>query len=275
MRYRILLAVPVLYLAALLVAQQLLPPADVATLHRWAGFGAKVLASVGCIAAAVRFARGDYMRMAWWLMGGCYVLLVIADLSVGRTSRFEGVTSSDLQTWVRALMVLTANVLAVVGAWLFARAWKVAGLMLPGSRASQAIVVGGAVVVSLVIVGPTLLGDFRALAGGDAQAAVSMGSDLGDVLSFTLIAPIFLTAWALRGGLLAWPWWLLTVGNVGWLLYDAAGMVGRFSGLSSANAEELFRALACTAYFAAGFAQRFAVSRDAPAQPAADVAPAA
>jgi hypothetical protein len=62
--------------------------------------------------------------------------------------------------------------------------------------------------------------DARALVGGNLSSIVSTGSDLGDMLTLALIAPVMQTALAMRGGLLRWPWGLTTAGSLAWLMYD-------------------------------------------------------
>jgi hypothetical protein len=82
---------------------------------------------------------------------------------------------------------------------------------------------------------------------------------VGDIFSLALIVPVLLTTLALRGGLLSWPWGLMTASQFGWLLYDASATLRLFVVIEPATAtmwSEMFRALACTYCFAAGLAQR-------------------
>jgi hypothetical protein len=94
------------------------------------------------------------------------------------------------------------------------------------------------------------------------------------MLSLCLIAPLLLTALALRGGLIGWPWALLTTSYVAWLLYDAVLVYGPSLGADPATvrlASEVCRALGCTYGFSAGLAQRAVVDdmlRPAAALPA-------
>jgi hypothetical protein len=92
--------------------------------------------------------------------------------------------------------------------------------------------------------------------------AAGVFSALGDMVSLWLIAPLLLTALALRGGLFGWPFALLTASYVAWLGYDALGVVGAELGLGPAGARtasELFRALGCLYGLSAGLAQRAVV----------------
>ncbi len=231
--------------------------------------GVKVLALLGCVAAATAFERGEYLRRAWWLTGLCYALLVTRDLTFAPAAL--GMAVLDAGTaYVQSALVLVANLSAVVGTFMIARAWKVAGLELPGSRIAQGLVVGASVLIALTLTGPSTWIDVRRLGAGDMGALVSLASDAGDILSLCLIAPVLLTAIALRGGLLLWPWALFTASMLSWLLFDAAAtMVGHSAAaLDSAGhhvVTEAFRALACCYGFSAGLAQRFAIGGDSEA----------
>jgi hypothetical protein len=94
-----------------------------------------------------------------------------------------------------------------------------------------------------------------------------VGSDLGDILGLCLIAPVLLTAIAMRGGILKWTWGLLTASLLFWLLYDCASTIDHFvTGHVAAivMVRESFRALACVAEFSAGLAQRRAITEPLP-----------
>jgi hypothetical protein len=90
-----------------------------------------------------------------------------------------------------------------------------------------------------------------------------VSSAILDAASISLIAPVMLTALALRGSDIAWPWALLTASSFGWLCYDA---VFSISSVLHANGDpfralgESFHALACVGAGAAGIAQRLVVT---------------
>jgi hypothetical protein len=144
--------------------------------------------------------------------------------------------------------------------WLFARAYHVAGVELPGSPARKAAVVIVAIVVAATIAFWPLIEAVRQLGVGDLGGLIGVFSAAGDVVTFALIAPIFMTALALRGGVLVWPWSLLAASNLAWLLYDAqsvlALLLARASGHTVESWGELWRAIACALTLAAGLAQR-------------------
>jgi len=219
----------------------------------------KLLAVVGAVLAASAFSPGDYLRRAWILYAVSYALLVLPDFIFGPTAPSVAMTTGP-QAIVRATFVITSNLASVIGTVMFGFAWRVGGLELPGSPTRRALLIAIVIAVALAIVGPSLVDHVRA--GSNIRGIISIGSDFSDAISFCLMAPVLLTALALRGGRLAWPWAILFVSLFGWLLFDAAGTIG---GLLQANAgniralEELARCLACTCSFSAGVLQRGAV----------------
>lgn len=263
MRYRLAALSPVLFAAALVaIVLASGSPVTAVGIYHAAGILAKGLAAAGCLAAAARFGRGDYLRTGWALFAGCYVLLVAKDLVTGPDPRglLAAAPSPDR---LRDLFVLAANVLSVAGAWLLARVWARAGLSLPGPAARRAGAFAGAAAVALLVAGPALWVDAHAVLEGRTDIAMYAISDLGDIATFTLTAPFLLTAVALRGGLLGWTWILLAAGNVAWMLVDGTQVFGpRALGdpVTARVFEEAFRVAACLSYFAAGLAQRWALS---------------
>jgi hypothetical protein len=259
-KYRLLTILPLA--AAVLLAIVDGATHDHVSIYAWLVPLVKAIAAAGAMAAAMRFQRGDYLRLAWVLTASCYALLLLKDVLFGTGSRLLH-PFSDSVAWLRGAITLLANAAGVIGAWLLARAWQVAGILLPGSRATQRMVFGAGLLLALAIAGRATLLDMRGLAAGDPQLLVQVASDLGDILSLCLIAPVLLTAIALRGGLLAWPWALTAAAGVSWLFYDAVGnfAAGSANGVALRTVEEVFRLLACGFTCASGIAQRW-VMRD-------------
>ena len=229
----------------------------------------KALGFVGCVLAASAFERGDYLRRAWGLHALCFGLLLLRDalfLLFVSDAKLFGLPYAAVQ----AALVLVANGGAVIGTFMIARAWQVAGIELPFSRLMRGGLIGGAAALSLAITASATLADLERLSGGDVGALVGLASDLGDILSMTLLAPVLLTALALRGGRLTWPWALLTASLFAWLLYDANAAFGHLT-LSASGQRltgEIWRALACGYAFAAGVAQRWVLTEPHPKAPA-------
>ena len=145
---------------------------------------------------------------------------------------------------------------------MLARAWHVSGLEAGGDRAGSGMRVA-AVVVALLVTGAPIVSDVRALAAGDGFAVVPLASDVADTIVLTLLAPLLQTTLALRGGVLRWPWALLTLGNLLWLVFDATYGALALLHVTDAGGHlvtEGLRVLATTYTFSAGLAQRWAVA---------------
>ncbi|MBF5042074.1 hypothetical protein FGE12_06680 [Aggregicoccus sp. 17bor-14] len=215
-------------------------------------------AALGSLVAALAFDAGDYMRRAWLLQGMCYGTLVLNTLLFRSAGHASEHVLSPAAAATSGLFIIVANVASVLGNLRIARAWRVAGLDL---RVPAEVRWGAAVAslaLALAIVGSTLSQDAQALFGGDWGSLSSTISDLGDVITLALVAPILLTAFALRGGSLAWPWALLSLSSLGWLFYDAAGPVSSALALESAAQRPLeaaLRVFACLAQLSAGLLQ--------------------
>jgi hypothetical protein len=223
----------------------------------------KVLGIVGCVAAALAFEPGEYLRRSWLLQGSCFVFLIGRDVVFGLwIARDNGPAWSE---YMQGAFVLFANLGTVAGVWMLSRAWHIAGIALPGSPFRREILRWTAVVVGLAIAGPQLAYDASRLAHGRIRSLVPIFSGVGDLFSLALVVPVLLTAVALRGGLLVWPWGLLTASMFGWLFYDGATVLGSFVDLDDKTTlvvTEVFRCLACTFCFSAGLAQRKAIAPD-------------
>ena len=263
MRYRVLVALPLvcalLFALALALAGEGARPLVV----RAGNESGKALALLGCLAAALAFERGEYLRRAWLLSGTCLLLLLARDalLLLGR----EGGALID---HVRVGLSFVANLSAVIGTLMIARAWRVAGMELPGSWGLRGAAIAVAFGIALALAGPSAYVNLGGALRGDPRGLIGLASDLGDILSTTLLAPVLLTAIAVRGGLLRWPWGLATASLFSWLLYDTfVTVLGEVPhhGSTFGLVGEGFRVLACSLQCCAGFAQRFVVRGPPPA----------
>lgn len=257
MRYRGLALYPVLYAVAFALAAVWMDsvPNDPFV------FGQKilvrVLAVVGSVAAVSAFERGDHLRRAWMWLTGAATFVLLRDL----LGRFVWTSSPDAPLqgypyWTIAALGVVSNVLLLGGIFQLARSWKKADIPLPGGS-SRGLVVGivGAV-LALAVAGPPAVRYASRLWDGDWTALIGFVSSFVDILALCLLAPLLLTAVALRGGLFAWPWALITASILSWLFYDAASYITTPEGYPWS---EIFRGLALNFQFAAGLAQRFAV----------------
>lgn len=252
------LLVPAVALIAFFLARGLLGAED--AVNRVTNLGSFLLATVGAAAAALAFERGDYLRGAWF-----YQALSSAALFVPALWRGPG--ESHALALLRVGFILGANVFSVMGTALFARAHAVAGLELPWSRGARRAFIALVALLALAAAGPPIIIDVPPALRGDLEAWVGIISSVADLIVLALIAPLFMTAVALRGGLLAWPWALLTASTFCWLLYDAQDTVTYF--IPSLTEDPLtivtipLRVLASATAFGAAWIQRQVTIGDA------------
>jgi hypothetical protein len=218
-----------------------------------------VLGLAGALVAALTFERGDYPRRAWLLGAACFGLLLVADAgTVPAVAEAVG-PRTDL---ARGLVSMVANVAWVAQMAMLARVWSVAGLDEDATVASRRGWLVGAALAAIAIEGGPFVHDVRALLGGNGHALIAIADELGASVGLALLAPVMRTALTMSGGLLRWPWGLLTASGLGWALLDAVTAGGDAMGAGGVRfhiATEAIRALACGAYCAAGLAHRRAV----------------
>jgi hypothetical protein len=260
--YRALAVVPVLLTAALAAGMYLLVPHDAFVLAVQLEVDAsKLVALAGMIAAALAFERGDYLRRGWGAWAANFALLLARDA----TLPFEGTMSHGAFVAVRGLLVGVGNASMVYGTWTLARAWGVAGLEYAGTKTARRLTIALAVLAAIAFAGPTTVVDVRDAFTPGGLRFDSLASDAGDLLSLPLLAPVALTALAVQGGTLRWPWTILTSSLVAWLLYDAVYTMPEYVHVARAPAQlasEQLHALAGLLACAAGLAQRKAVTDD-------------
>jgi hypothetical protein len=247
------LAVAPLILVAIVLGAWTIAPADAGTWVLAVSVeSSKVLAIVGCVVAARTFEPGDYLRRAWLLLAACTVGLFGRDLValMGGSAAAQGVLAT------------AGNASSVAGTWILARAWSVSGLEAHDVPARRWALQVAAVAIALLVTGWPLFGDLRALAQGDVLAVAPLVSDVADTFVLALLAPLLRTTLALEGGVLRWPWALLTLGNLLWLTFDALYGLMALLHVEPARAHvalEALRVLATLYACSAGFAQRRAV----------------
>jgi hypothetical protein len=263
MKHRLLVMVPLALTLALFVTASLLPDASSrGALLRGAVHAAKLLGFLGALAAALAFERGDYLRRAWGLQA-LYMLLLARELPLGGVPLGTSILGVRVEV-LNEGVVIAANVSGVCATWLMARAWSVAGLGPPGSRARRVAIVAAVLFVVLPITGVPLARDVLAWIRGTPTPLIPVISGAADTTSMCLIAPVLLTVLGMRGGLLVWPWGLFTASLACWLLYDAGEILYLMESLSAHApdiqvAKDCARVLACGFACTAGLAQRMTV----------------
>lgn len=252
-RLKRMLLLPAGAVLAFLAARAFLSVDAEEAVNKTFNVAAFTLAAAGCFVVARAFRPGDYLRVAWHLQAASSLLLVVSSL-------LRNLEPAETMLLARAPLVFMSNMMTVLSAVIFARAHRIAGLELPWSRPAR-IAFGTAIaLLALAAAGPSVVVLVPKALAGDMVSWMQIFSALGDFVFLMLIAPIFMTALALRGGLLTWPWALLTASTVAWLIYDAQDSVVYFypqlETLDRTIVTVPLRILACTFLFAAAMAQR-------------------
>ena len=202
---------------------------------------------VAAIAAALAAARfhwtAEYVGRGWTLLFVLYALLTVSYV----LNRAKTGTPA-----MGDVMTIVANVAAVGGFWLFARALKIAGLQFYGPAAVKVGVFLVAVVIACVLVLPTVITVWNSDAGGLSRTA-DLVSAIADMATFILIAPLLLTLWSFRGGQLSWVYGCLALSTIGWMINQGADDLLPAFAVRDAQMTGLF--LACMAVAAAAYSQ--------------------
>jgi len=258
MRFRGLALYPILYAVAFVVAALWLADSEaLRPFLRSQLLLLRVLAIAGCLAAVFAFEKGDHLRRAWSWLAVASAFVLVRDVLRLPPFNFPG-SAEGTAGWVVSALGVLSNVALLVGVIQLARAWKKADLPIPGGPGSGLVVGIIAALLALVVAGPGAIRQGQAVLGGDWTALTLLASAVVDILSLCLLAPLLLTAVALRGGLFAWPWALITASILSWLLYDAAAHYVPTGGFPLT---EVFRGLALNFLFVAGWTQRLAVQQ--------------
>ncbi|WP_394846999.1 hypothetical protein LZC95_05970 [Pendulispora brunnea] len=192
----------------------------------------KLFALVGFTMATTRFSWGDRMHTVWILFVLNMVLLLSKDLLFGYSQQGLGLhLSREWQKAMYAIMVSIANIASTAATVLLARTWREAGLEISPSRSRQiaklAVVPFAAL---LFVVG--LRANLQRLPPDDMwKTTLLVLVPFGDLLCFSLIGPLAVTAFSLRGGALATPWAMYALGAGLWLVWDMANAFAHLSGV--------------------------------------------
>jgi len=211
----------------------------------------RVAAAAACVAAALRYSAGERLFGAWMLFALNLVLLLAKDVLFGPQSAHLGIHLTLANA--RAALVITGNLSTVVAMILLAGAWRAAGFAELVPRKNQLLAQLVSVLVALAATGYAFAINVRHLMEGAPGAGEHVASDVGDFVTFSLIAPLALVTFALRGGSLFWPWLLIVLSKICWMLFDLVLIVHSDS---ARIWSELARCLALALLCAAGVAQR-------------------
>jgi hypothetical protein len=223
--------------------------------------GLRVLAALTCTLAALRYSAGDRLLVAWLLFALNLVLLLVKDVLFGaQLHLWSGAADAAM---LRSGLVIAGNLATVVAMALLAGAWRSAGLAQLESRRRQVIAALVAIALAALTAGFAMVINLRGLEHGHGGALEHLASDLGDFVTFSLIAPLALVTFALRGGTLFWAWLFVVLSKLGWMLFDVLIGLGE-AGHTSAKLKpwtELARCLALALMVVAGLAQRASTLR--------------
>jgi hypothetical protein len=258
-KFRVLVIVCAAVVAAACIAFQLVGEPQQWELARAATLFSYGAAVVGSLIGAFSFGRGDRLRWAWLLMAS-YAVIGVGKVLLWGSPRHVGPAMGLLPNTQTAFAsgaaTILLNVFAVAGLALFARVWHGTGLTPPWR--GRATLVAFAIAVAMG--GVPVWRDIHMIAAGQTIRVGGLASSLGDIASITLMGPVLVTAIAMRGGLLVWPWTLLTVSSIAWLLFDAVQLVPA----SLIPVSDLGTVMAATLTCgAAGLAHRWVVSESA------------
>jgi len=251
---------PLLGLVAFLFAAWSLPEGrNGAALFFWAAVTTRTLAAGGELFAGARFRSGDLLRWGWWFWGLGDVCLVLRTVLEGPTNFV--LTSAGHQQFSLFLLIV-ANLATVVGATFMARVWFASGLARALDSWQQFAWGGLVSVLAVLAVAPLLARSARAALAGDPGAVLPLVSAASDLASLLLVSPMLLLALSVRGGRLAWSWALVVASFSGWMLVDLVlGYGPTFLATKDVQVlENGFAVFASLAIFAAGLAQRWAIS---------------
>jgi hypothetical protein len=230
------------------------------TFHGWT-IALYLFATAGTLVAAYSFGRGEPMRPAWLLVSASYLVLLPQRIANGPKAAglYEALAPP---AWASSLSSAVSGVLAVAGFLLLARAWRSSGLD-QSSRAGRVVMRLVATAVAATLAGPDIVAQFPAALRGDVLAVGDVFTDLLDVGLFVVAVPVLRAALGLGGGLVAWPWALITCSLMAWLGYDATSLFGAAAGLDARTVrivEEVCRTLGAALAGSAGVAQRWVMS---------------
>jgi hypothetical protein len=208
--------------------------------------GASGAVTVVCVVTARRIGFGDRLAVAWLSFGISQFFLLVTGLYVGDTTRTMNVNFPPTVEFIRNSFTFAANLFNVIAYVLFARVWSGTGLQ-PRWRWLATVL---SILAAVAVAGHTAWGDLLLARTLHGDAFGNLFSDVGDIISLSIIGPLAVTAIALRGGALAWPWTLLTLSSCAWLVYDVGAYFGRaeqmveYGGVIAADLFALAAALA-------------------------------
>ncbi len=192
----------------------------------------KVFTLIGFAMAATRFSWGDRMHAIWSLFVFNMALLLGKELFL--TPHAVRALVLDLPPESKNTLIgagsLAANVASTVATVLLAGTLRDAGLEVEQSKVRRLLKLA-MVPIAVVIFVVAMRENARKLPADTWQTIDLMVIPFGDLVCFSLIGPLALTAFSLRGGALALPWAMFAMGSAFWVLWDVATSMSHLSGV--------------------------------------------
>lgn len=172
-----------------------------------------LLAAVASGIAAARFGWWrEHVGRAWTLFSLEFVCLLI-NYILRRVAPDAAVALEGT--------LIAANLAQISACWLMARILTSAGIGYMISPFKRTLLTLAALTVALLLCNEALLAQWDLLRSGRLHAG-SLISTLADVITFTLVAPLAISAFTLRGGQLSWIFGFLALSIFGWMVNTGA-----------------------------------------------------
>jgi hypothetical protein len=180
-----------------------------------------ILAAMTAGVAASRFGWWrEHIGRAWTLFSLEFLCLLV-NYVLRQTAPDAGVA-------LNATLV-AANLAQIAAYWLMARVLTTAGIAHLISRGTRVALTIAALAVAILLCHVALLAQWEAIRSGHLQPG-SLISVLADVITFTLVAPLAMSALTLRGGQLSWIFLFLTISVFGWMINTGAPSIATVLG---------------------------------------------
>ncbi len=219
-----------------------------------------VVPMVACAAAARGFAPGDYLRRGWNAFAVGYLFLTMCQIV--RRWPFP----AEAKLWVDQMGLTVGSLLCTYATFIFAMAFRAAGLPVMVSRWRRLAFFAGGLVVAVFLTKGLIVAGFEGVVREGPVVLGDLVSPICDLVSFVVFVPLALTTISLRGGALAWVYGLLAFQTFGWMVNEASDELAALVGVSAATRPLMMAGFAVGALglIGAAWMQRVATRMSAP-----------
>lgn len=186
----------------------------------WYGAGVRILVYAIAAIAAGRAAA----TFGWWSedIGRPWTLFFV-EFGLLLINYIIRRTAPNASMALDATLVI-ANIAQLWAYWLVSRMLQSAGIGYLMSSTRRIVLTVSALALAILISYSTLLTQWHALRNGTLNAA-SLIALITDVATFTLIAPLAISTFMLRGGQVFWVFAFLTISVCGWMFNEAGSWI--------------------------------------------------